>query len=56
MDQPAKLVGARVYLAGPISFVLGIVLCLPIVFAAQTTPDRVLTMGSPADTSMSEPF
>ena len=55
MAEPAKLVGARVYLAGPISFVLGIVLCLPIVFAAQTTPDRVLTMGSPADTGMSEP-
>ncbi len=55
MDQPAKLVGARVYLAGPISFVIGIVLCLPIVFAAQTTPDRVLTVGRPADTGMSEP-
>jgi hypothetical protein len=55
MDQPAKLVGARVYLAEPISFVLGIVLCLPIVFATQTTPDRVLTMGGPADTGGSEP-
>jgi Beta-lactamase/Histidine kinase-like ATPase domain len=55
MDKPAKLAGARVHLAGPISCVLGIVLCLPIVFAAQTTPDRVLTVGRPADTGMSEP-
>jgi len=55
MDNPAKLVGARVYLARPISFLLGILLCLPVASAAQTTQDRVLTMGKPADAGMSEP-